>query len=78
MYKEKSLKNYICEKKYEFTETDSQGRGIFLLMVRILILFLDMVPHKILKKLKLTEEKSVATVVEADFKTITKSNNQIR
>ena len=48
------------------------------LMVRILILFLDMVPNKILKKLKLTEEKSVATVVEADFKTITKSNNQIR
>ena len=47
-------------------------------MVRILILFLDMVPHKILKKLKLTEEKSIATVVEADFKTITKSNNQIR
>ena len=43
-----------------------------------MILFLDMVPHKILKKLKLTEEKSIATVVEADFKTITKSNNQIR
>ena len=47
-------------------------------MVKILIYFLDMVPHKILKKLKLTEEKSVATVVEADFKTIAKSNNQKR
>ena len=25
LYTEKSLKNYVCEKKYEFTETDSQG-----------------------------------------------------
>ena len=37
-----------------------------------------MVPHKILKRLKLTEEKSVATVVADDDRNISKTKYQER
>ena len=63
---------------YEFTETDSQGQ-IILYSYSIFNMWknlLDMVPHKILKKLKLSEEKSVATVVADGDGNISKPNNR--